>query len=55
MMSVGKNLCAALFVATVFAAAQNAVNAAETTIRLGNTAPYSGPASAYGTIARALT
>jgi ABC-type branched-subunit amino acid transport system substrate-binding protein len=28
-------------------------SAAETTIRLGNTAPYSGPASAYGTIARA--
>lgn len=27
--------------------------AAETTIKLGNTAPYSGPASAYGTIARA--
>jgi branched-chain amino acid transport system substrate-binding protein len=28
-------------------------SAAETTIKLGNTAPYSGPASAYGTIARA--
>jgi ABC-type branched-subunit amino acid transport system substrate-binding protein len=27
--------------------------AAETTIKLGNTAPSSGPASAYGTIARA--
>jgi branched-chain amino acid transport system substrate-binding protein len=27
--------------------------AAEATIKLGNTAPYSGPASAYGTIARA--
>lgn len=27
--------------------------AAESTIKLGNTAPYSGPASAYGTIARA--
>ena len=27
--------------------------AAETTIKLGNTAPYSGPASAYGTVARA--
>jgi branched-chain amino acid transport system substrate-binding protein len=27
--------------------------AAETSIKLGNTAPYSGPASAYGTIARA--
>jgi branched-chain amino acid transport system substrate-binding protein len=28
-------------------------NAADTTIKLGNTAPYSGPASAYGTVARA--
>ena len=28
-------------------------SAAETTIKLGNTAPYSGPASAYGTISRA--
>ena len=27
--------------------------AADSTIKLGNTAPYSGPASAYGTIARA--
>ncbi len=27
--------------------------AAETTIKIGNTAPYGGPASAYGTIARA--
>src|SRR6201996_2031902 len=27
--------------------------AADTTIKLGNTAPYSGPASAYGTLARA--
>jgi branched-chain amino acid transport system substrate-binding protein len=27
--------------------------AAETTIKLGNTAPYSGPASAYGALARA--
>jgi branched-chain amino acid transport system substrate-binding protein len=27
--------------------------AADTSIKLGNTAPYSGPASAYGTIARA--
>jgi branched-chain amino acid transport system substrate-binding protein len=30
-----------------------ASTAADTTIKLGNTAPYSGPASAYGTIARA--
>jgi branched-chain amino acid transport system substrate-binding protein len=28
-------------------------SAAETSIKLGNTAPYSGPASAYGTVARA--
>ena len=28
-------------------------SAADTAIKLGNTAPYSGPASAYGTIARA--
>jgi branched-chain amino acid transport system substrate-binding protein len=28
-------------------------DAADATIKLGNTAPYSGPASAYGTIARA--
>lgn len=29
--------------------------AADSTIKIGNTAPYSGPASAYGTIARAET
>ena len=52
MMSARKNLCAALFVATAFASPQSA-HAAEATIKLGNTAPYSGPASAYGTIARA--
>src|ERR1700728_357158 len=52
MMSARKNLCAALFVATAFASPQMAA-AAEVTIKLGNTAPYSGPASAYGTIARA--
>lgn len=53
MMSAGKKVRVALIVATVLVAAQNASRAAETTIRLGNTAPYSGPASAYGTIARA--
>jgi branched-chain amino acid transport system substrate-binding protein len=31
----------------------SAVHAADTSIKIGNTAPYSGPASAYGTIARA--
>jgi branched-chain amino acid transport system substrate-binding protein len=51
------------FAIRIFAALQAAVAlsitpagfscAAETTIKIGNTAPYSGPASAYGTIARA--
>ena len=27
--------------------------ASDTEIKIGNTAPYSGPASAYGTVARA--
>jgi branched-chain amino acid transport system substrate-binding protein len=31
----------------------HSARAADATIKLGNTAPYSGPASAYGTIARA--
>ena len=31
----------------------SAAGAADNTIKLGNTAPYSGPASAYGTVARA--
>ena len=35
------------------ALAASSASAGETTIKLGNTAPYSGPASAYGTIARA--
>jgi branched-chain amino acid transport system substrate-binding protein len=39
--------------AMTFAASLPAADAAEITIKLGNTAPYSGPASAYGTIARA--
>ena len=41
------------FVVAVFAA-QTAM-AADTPIKLGNTAPFSGPASAYGVIARAET
>jgi branched-chain amino acid transport system substrate-binding protein len=53
MVSASKNLCAALFVAAAFAAPRSGAVAAEATIKLGNTAPYSGPASAYGTIARA--
>ena len=31
----------------------SSASAADNTIKLGNTAPYSGPASAYGTVARA--
>ena len=42
-----------LFVLAVFAA--HGALAADTTIKLGNTAPFSGPASAYGVIARAET
>jgi len=44
----GSLVAAALFLMPVAAG-----SAAETTIKIGNTAPYSGPASAYGTIARA--
>src|SRR5579864_9847618 len=51
MMSLSRNLCAASLLAMA-AVAPLAADAAEA-IRLGNTAPYSGPASAYGTIARA--
>ena len=52
-MSASGYLCAISLVATAFVAAPQAAGAAEATIKLGNTAPYSGPASAYGTIARA--
>jgi branched-chain amino acid transport system substrate-binding protein len=44
----GSLLAAALFLMPVADG-----RAAETSIKIGNTAPYSGPASAYGTIARA--
>src|SRR5579862_4785604 len=53
MMSVARNLCVALLVAAGFVASQETANAADAAIKLGNTAPYSGPASAYGAIARA--
>jgi branched-chain amino acid transport system substrate-binding protein len=43
----------ASLVAITLAASLDAASATEATIKLGNTAPYSGPASAYGTIARA--
>jgi branched-chain amino acid transport system substrate-binding protein len=52
-MSASGYLCAISLVATAIVAAPQAAGAAEATIKLGNTAPYSGPASAYGTIARA--
>ena len=52
MMSASKRLAAALLIAMTFAASPRSTLADET-IKLGNTAPYSGPASAYGTIARA--
>ena len=53
MMSASRYLCALSLLATAFVAAPEPVSAGEATIKLGNTAPYSGPASAYGTIARA--
>jgi branched-chain amino acid transport system substrate-binding protein len=53
MVSVSKIFCVASFAAVALAASPNLAGAAENTIKLGNTAPYSGPASAYGTIARA--
>ena len=52
MMSVWKCLLAASLLAVTFTWASGAALATDT-IKLGNTAPYSGPASAYGTIARA--
>jgi branched-chain amino acid transport system substrate-binding protein len=53
MMSASKNLCAACLMTMVLMASPQAGHAAEATIKLGNTVPYSGPASAYGTIGRA--
>jgi branched-chain amino acid transport system substrate-binding protein len=53
MMSASKYLCIVSLMTMAFAASPQAAGAAEATIKLGNTAPYSGPASAYGTIARA--
>jgi branched-chain amino acid transport system substrate-binding protein len=52
-MSASRNLCAASLLAIALAALPQAAGAADPAIKLGNTAPYSGPASAYGTIARA--
>jgi len=53
MMSASKNLCIAFLMTMMLTASPQAVHAAEVATKLGNTAPYSGPASAYGTIARA--
>jgi branched-chain amino acid transport system substrate-binding protein len=53
MMSPSGNLCVASLLAMAFAALPQTAGAADATIKLGNTAPYSGPASAYGTIGRA--
>src|SRR5213593_2238125 len=41
-------------VSTVPAGAQTVVGVTATEIKIGNTNPYSGPASAYGTIGKAL-
>jgi branched-chain amino acid transport system substrate-binding protein len=46
-------LTVSLIAAALALLAPEISGAAENTIKLGNTAPYSGPASAYGTIARA--
>src|ERR1700733_4863885 len=58
MMSASKNFCVAsllavALLATMCAASPPTADAAEVAIKLGNTAPYSGPASAYGTVAHA--
>lgn len=54
MLLRATNPAAALFAALVFLPAFSIPTfAADSTIKIGNTAPYSGPASAYGTIARA--
>jgi branched-chain amino acid transport system substrate-binding protein len=53
-LSSSRTFAAASLIASALSLLLPAVSdAAETTIKLGNTAPYGGPASAYGTIARA--
>jgi branched-chain amino acid transport system substrate-binding protein len=52
-MSVSKRVVTASLLAMTWIASSTMAGAGEATIKLGNTAPYSGPASAYGTIARA--
>jgi branched-chain amino acid transport system substrate-binding protein len=51
MMSAVRVIVTASLIAIAFTSSDT--RAADATIKLGNTAPYSGPASAYGTIARA--
>src|SRR5438105_12542003 len=54
VLSLG--LGAAAFAARpAFAQKTYDVGATDTEIKIGNTAPYSGPASSYGTIAKAIT
>jgi branched-chain amino acid transport system substrate-binding protein len=47
-------LVAALGLAPALAAAQTVVGVTQTEIKIGNTNPYSGPASAYGTIGKVI-
>jgi ABC-type branched-subunit amino acid transport system substrate-binding protein len=61
IMSLSKRIITTLLVAGVAAlavaggvAAQTVVGVTATEIKVGNTNPYSGPASAYGTIGKAL-
>ena len=53
MVSASTHFCAFSLLTAALVASPQAAGAVEATIKLGNTAPYSGPASAYGTIARA--
>jgi branched-chain amino acid transport system substrate-binding protein len=53
LLSTRKYLAGLLAFTALTTSLISASTAAETSIKIGNTAPYSGPASAYGTIARA--
>ena len=53
LLSTRRYLAGFLAFTALTAASISSSTAAETSIKIGNTAPYSGPASAYGTIARA--
>jgi len=52
---VASALVGAALLAQPLAAAKYDPGASDTEIKVGNTAPYSGPASEYGTIAKAIT